>query len=265
MLKRIAELSARSGDTILDSFAGSGTTGHAVINLNREDGGNRKYILVEMGNYFDTVLKPRILKVIYSKDWRDGKPTSRDTGASHMLKYVTLEQYEDTLNNIAFTNRKEGQSAMDLYGDEYLLRYVLDFETRDSETLLNVEKMSAPFRYKLTLRDGEATRNLPVDLPETFAYLLGMRVKSRRAYHDGERRYLVYRGPTREWENVAVIWRDTEGWRKEDFERDRAFFQEQGMADGAQDVFVNGDSFIPDARPLEAAFKRLMLPELAGG
>jgi adenine-specific DNA-methyltransferase len=265
LLRRIAELSARSGDTILDSFAGSGTTGHAVINLNREDGGDRKYILVEMGNYFDTVLKPRILKVIYSKDWRDGKPKSRDTGTSHMLKYVTLEQYEDTLNNIAFTHEKEGTEAMELYGDEYLLRYVLDFETRDSETLLNVEKMSAPFRYKLTLRDGDKTRALPVDLPETFAYLLGMRVKSRKAYHDGERRYLVYRGPTREREDVAVIWRDTEGWSKEDLERDKAFFQEQGMADGAQDVFVNGDSFIPDARPLEAAFKRLMLPELAGG
>ena len=46
--------------TVLDYFAGSGTTGHAVINLNREDGGRRKFILVEMGEYFDTVLLPRI-------------------------------------------------------------------------------------------------------------------------------------------------------------------------------------------------------------
>ncbi len=246
---------------VFDFFAGSGTTGHAAIDLNREDGGNRKYILVEMGHYFDTVLKPRILKVIYSKDWKDGKPTSRDTGVGHMLKYVTLEQYEDTLNNIAFTNRKEGQSAMDLYGDEYLLRYALDFETRDSETLLNVEKMRSPFRYKLTLRDGDETRKMPVDLPETFTYLLGMRVKGRKVYHDGERRYLVYRGPTREREDVAVIWRDTEGWSKEDLERDKAFVEEQAMAAGAQDVFVNGDNLIPDARPLEATFKRLMLSE----
>jgi adenine-specific DNA-methyltransferase len=67
---------------ILDFFAGSGTTGHAVIDLNREDGGGRKYILVEMGEYFETVLKPRILKVIYSKDWKDGKPVSRE-GTSH--------------------------------------------------------------------------------------------------------------------------------------------------------------------------------------
>ena len=43
-------------------FAGSGTTGHAVIELNREDGGRRKFILVEMGDYFDTVLLPRLKK-----------------------------------------------------------------------------------------------------------------------------------------------------------------------------------------------------------
>lgn len=70
---------------IIDYFAGSGTTGHAVINLNKEDEGKRKYILCEMGEYFDTVTKPRIQKVIYSKDWKDGKPVSRE-GSSHCFK-----------------------------------------------------------------------------------------------------------------------------------------------------------------------------------
>jgi adenine-specific DNA-methyltransferase len=58
---------------VMDLFGGSGTTAHAAISLNREDDGNRKYVLAEMGDYFDTVLKPRIQKVIYSKDWKDGK------------------------------------------------------------------------------------------------------------------------------------------------------------------------------------------------
>ncbi len=53
---------------VLDYFAGSGTTAHAVIALNREDGGNRKYILVEMGDHFDTVMLPRIKKVIYAPE-----------------------------------------------------------------------------------------------------------------------------------------------------------------------------------------------------
>ena len=63
-------------DTVLDFFAGSGTTGHAVIDLNREDDLQRRFILVEMGDYFDTVLKPRVAKVVYSDSWKDGKPTA---------------------------------------------------------------------------------------------------------------------------------------------------------------------------------------------
>ena len=59
---------------ILDYFSGSGTTGHAVINMNREDSGSRKYILVEMGEYFTTLTKPRIQKAIYSRKWLNGKP-----------------------------------------------------------------------------------------------------------------------------------------------------------------------------------------------
>ncbi len=90
LIKYIQAISGVAGDGVtLDFFAGSGTTGHALIELNREDGGDRRYVLVEMGEYFESVLKPRILKVIYSKDWKDGKPVSRE-GASHALKYINL-------------------------------------------------------------------------------------------------------------------------------------------------------------------------------
>ncbi|MDP9481264.1 MAG: site-specific DNA-methyltransferase, partial [Actinomycetota bacterium] len=217
-----------------------------------------KYILVEMGEYFDTVLKPRILKVIYSKDWKDGKPVSRE-GTSHTVKYLKLESYEDALNNVAFTDEEAGQRALEAYGDDYLLRYMLDFETRGSDTLLNVGKLVAPFHYRLRLREGGETRELTVDLPETFAYLLGMRVRSRRAYLDDGRRYLVYRGSTPDREDVVVIWRETEGWGEEDYAREAAFVAETGMAEDAEEVFVNGDSLVPGARPLDGVFKRRML------
>ena len=95
-----------SGDMVLDYFAGSGTTAHAVINLNREDGGKRKYVLVEMGDYFHTVLLPRIKKVVYSKDWKDGKPVSRE-GVSHCFKYYALEQYEETLRNVHYQDGEQ--------------------------------------------------------------------------------------------------------------------------------------------------------------
>jgi adenine-specific DNA-methyltransferase len=57
---------SRPKAVVLDFFAGSGTTGHAVISLNRDTPGHRKFILVEIASYFDTVLLPRIKKVTFS-------------------------------------------------------------------------------------------------------------------------------------------------------------------------------------------------------
>lgn len=166
--------------TILDYFAGSGTTGHAVINLNREDGGKRKYILVEMGDYFDTVLKPRIAKVLYSKDWKDGKPTAHNTGISHCFKYIRLESYEDTLNNLCF-NDEPGKSTIlnnPSLKEDYMLHYMLDVETRGSQSLLNIDAFADPRSYTLKVKkpgtDEYVTRT--VDLIETFNYLIGLRV-----------------------------------------------------------------------------------------
>lgn len=53
-----------SDSIILDSFAGSGTTAHAVLNLNKQDGGNRKFILVEMEDYAETITAERVRRVI---------------------------------------------------------------------------------------------------------------------------------------------------------------------------------------------------------
>lgn len=170
-----------SKSRILDFFAGSGSTGHAVINLNREDGGQRKYILVEMGDYFDTVLKPRIAKVVYSENWKDGKPTARHTGISHCFKTIRLESYEDTLNNLRLDHnpqRKKAVAANPALKEDYMLRYLLDVETRGSQSLLNIDAFADPCRYTLEVKkpgtDEYATR--AVDLIETFNYLIGLRV-----------------------------------------------------------------------------------------
>ena len=101
-----AATSPDSGDWVFDYFAGSGTTGHAVIELNKDDGGDRRYVLVEMGDYFHTVLIPRLKKVIFSKDWKNGKPTSNH-GTSHAFKYYSLEQYEECLKNSRYKDSKQ--------------------------------------------------------------------------------------------------------------------------------------------------------------
>lgn len=260
LLCGVIRIAHPSSSLILDYFAGSGTTGHAVINLNREDGGRRKFILVEMGNQFDTVLLPRILKVAFTPEWKEGKPKRTATAeeaerSPRIVKVLRLESYEDALNNIDFDD-EIGQQALRF--DDYLLQYLLRWETRHSETLLNVAKLDKPFAYQLEIhRDGK-TRPQPVDLPETFNYLLGLAVRTRQVHDDAGRRYLVYRGVLRSGRAVAVIWRETAGWTGDDYARDRDFVAAQKLAADADDIFVNGDSFIPDAQALEGVFKARM-------
>ena len=244
---------------ILDYFAGSGTTGHAVINLNREDEGRRKFVLVEMGQYFDSVLLRRIKKITFAPEWKQGKPTRMATPKEaergpRIVKYLRLESYEDALNNIDF-DEASAQQTMRFH--EYLLKYMLKWETRRSETLLNVEKLSKPFSYLLNIHSDGQTRQKIADIPETFNYLIGLHVQTRHVHYDDDRRYLVYRGQIDE-RRVAVIWRETENWQKADFERDRDFVGKQKLTEDADDVYVNGDSFIREAKALEPLFKRRM-------
>lgn len=176
-------LSTNEESCVLDYFAGSGTTGHAVINLNREDGGSRKYILVEMGEYFDKATKPRIQKVVYASDWKDGKPKSRTTGVSHIMKYMRLESYEDALSNIEL--KKAG--GISLWGEDYLINYMLNMESRDS--LLSIDKFRSPFEYKMRITEKNECRERQVDVCETFNYLIGLKVMSQSVttYYSAEK------------------------------------------------------------------------------
>ena len=253
-----------SESIVLDYFAGSGTTGHALINLNREDGGERKFILVEMGEYFDTVLLPRIKKVTYTPEWKDGKPQRQATSeeaewSPRIVKYLRLESYEDALDSIAFDDAA-GQIRLAEASEEYLLKYMLDWETRDSDTLLNPAKLTSPFSYRLLVQVNGEKRERTVDLSETFNYLLGLKVSKREVFDDDGRRYLVFRGETRAapGRKVAVIQRETEGWTESDFVRDRDFVAQHNLGGEADTVYVNGDSAIPGAKPIEPMFKARM-------
>ena len=186
-----------SNSIILDYFAGSGTTGHAVINLNRQDNGNRKYILVEMGEYFSTVMLPRMKKVIYSTDWKNGKPQNRNTGVSHIMKYFTLESYEDALSNITLDDDKHELSLK--FGDEYMVRYMFDYEAKNS--MLNLDLFAMPFDYKLKINENNETKEKTADLCETFNYLVGLSVikQSTKEYFSADD------DPDGEYENAVRL------------------------------------------------------------
>ena len=219
-----------SSSIILDFFAGSGTTGHAVINLNREDieNGKRKYILVEMGEYFDTVTKPRIEKVIYSKDWKDGKPVSRE-GSSHIFKYIRLESYEDTLNNVEFS---KPLVVDDFLQNEYLTKYKIQKEAENSKIYLPAEVFYNPFEFQLKITRKNESRVQKIDLIETFNFLIGLKVNSIytkrynaefktmehgrlhadiKANNNGQYIFKIVEGSTLKGEKVLVIWRNIVG------------------------------------------------------
>ena len=250
----IAGMGEQKEGYILDFFAGSGTTAHAVININKTDNGVRKYLLAEMGNYFDVATRTRVEKAIYSEDWNDGKPTSRN-GVSQCFKYIRLEQYEDTLNNLEVN---DGFGKPD--NESYVLRYMLDTETRDS--LINTKDFVRPFDYTIkTTRDNELV-DTPVDLVDTFNYLIGLHVDSIHWHKDDN--ICVVEGTTHiEKEHALVIWRNQDVIKNDDL---NDFFRKQDYStlDREFDViYVNGDNTLPNLKSDEEHWKvRLIEQEL---
>ncbi len=72
LIEKIIEIATDKDSIILDSFAGSGTTAHAVLNLNKQDEGNRKFILVEMEDYAETITAERVKRVINGYSDKEG-------------------------------------------------------------------------------------------------------------------------------------------------------------------------------------------------
>ena len=246
-------INSRNG-AVLDYFAGSGTTGHAVINLNRKDGGKRKYILCEMGEYFDTVTKPRIQKVIYSKDWKDGKPVSRE-GSSHCFKYMRLEQYEDTLNNLTVQPVNISTDNADFYGG-YMLGYMLDIETRDS--LFNMKWFRNPWNMKLLITRQNETREEKIDVIETFNYLIGLNVISILYPRKG---ICTVEGVTRSGERTLVIWRDCDTVDNKTLDD---FFKKMNYSTRDTEfdrIYVNGDNNLENLRTDEEQWKVVLIEQ----
>jgi adenine-specific DNA-methyltransferase len=264
LIKLLIYVSSLKNDLILDFFAGSGTTAHAVMKLNKEDGGKRKFILVEMADYFDTIIIPRIKKIAYSFNWKDGKPSNTD-GIGVFFKYQYLEQYEDSLDNIEL---KENEKVQKLFEDKYLIKYFLNYETRESPYLLNIKLLKNPFDYKLKVNLSEVgePKETKIDIPETFNYLLGLKVKKIKVKINNERKYLFILGE-KEGKDIAVVWRDyNDNWGDNDFNKDKEFIIEELESWKPSVIYINGQSiltpncgnFTTEIRYIEPEFKRLM-------
>jgi adenine-specific DNA-methyltransferase len=165
LIKHLLKIGSSEDSLILDFFAGSGTTAHAVMKLNKEDGGKRKFILVEMGDHFNTVIIPRIKKVAYSFNWKEGKPQDAD-GIGIFLKYYELEQYEETLANTIYENH-----GLYNFGNKTLYeQYVF---MRDKKMLKTLE-----IDYENRKVNVDLNKIYPnIDIAETISNLTGKWIK----------------------------------------------------------------------------------------
>ena len=172
----------------LDFFAGSGTTGHAVLNLNKTDNGNRKFILVEMGDYFESTLKERIRRVMFSENWKDGKPDAKKKidGTVGIVKYQQLEQYEDVLNNLTTSPPNYNTKT------ELPVKYL--YRPEEQQTRLMMD-MRDPFSNRITY--GKDSREDYVDVLETYCYLKGLPVQRRLRFDLNDQVYRVVQSGTR--------------------------------------------------------------------
>jgi adenine-specific DNA-methyltransferase len=276
----------------LDCFAGSGTTGHAIINLNRADGSNRSFVLIEAEKYFDKVLLPRMRKASYAAEWSNARPSRRDGGVSFTWKYVRLESYEDALNNLLprRTSKQddllataEAQGA-DRLKEQYMLRYMLDVETRGSQSLLNVKAFEDPTSYKLKVKrpGSDESREVNVDLLETFNWLVGLTVQGIAAPQsftaefdrDPEGRLILkgrlhqdangpwwfrtVTGTTPDGRRSLIIWRKLTGNAEQENLVLDTWFTRAGYSakDSEFDlIYVNGDNNLENLKTVDETWK----------
>jgi len=114
---------------ILDSFAGSGTTAHAILNMNKHDGGNRKFILVEMEEYAETITAERVKRVMNGYGDKEGTGGSFDyyelgeslfledgnlnekVGIGKIRSYIWYSETQSPLSESEFTELQNEQNA----------------------------------------------------------------------------------------------------------------------------------------------------------
>lgn len=249
---------------ILDFFAWSWTTWHAVININREIEknwwtGDKKYILIEMGEYFNTATKPRIQKVIYSDDWMDGKPVSRK-GSSHAFKYLRLESYEDVLNNLKLQRSEVQQGVLfapenTAFREDYMLQYMLDTESRGS--ILSIDYFAHPFDFEMDITRNNETTRTRVDLVETFNYLIGLVVE-----HSYEARgYRVVKWRTLDGERILIVWRDFDKHSNEDLNNFLQRSTYNPLDTEFDRIYINGDNSVENMKTGEQTWKVILIEE----
>jgi adenine-specific DNA-methyltransferase len=129
LIQRVLELATKPDSIILDSFAGSGTTAHAVLEANKRDGGNRRFILVEMEEYADRLTAERVRRVMGGYDFTGTQKTEL---ARERLTWRAIENAEAIVHRV--------QGIENLHGHEYDR---ITKQVKDGELIVTGEKAVA--------------------------------------------------------------------------------------------------------------------------
>ena len=125
---------------ILDSFAGSGTTAHAVLNINKQDGGNRKFILVEMGDYAESITAERVRRVI--NGYGEGNKAVKGTGGG-----FSFYELGDALLINGMLNPNAAEEKIRAYVYYMETRCALPAASENEKYLLGVHENHAYYFY----------------------------------------------------------------------------------------------------------------------
>jgi adenine-specific DNA-methyltransferase len=127
-----------------------------------------------------------------------------------------------------------------------------------------------PFSYTLKVRLFEVSepQEVAVDIPETFNYLLGLKVKKIKARENNGKRYIFTLGE-KDGKNIVVVWREySDEWSEEDFKRDEEFVINEISQWNPDVIYINGkfaaSSSLGEVRYIEPEFERLLEGEDKG-
>jgi len=126
LIERILQISTDKNSIILDSFAGSGTTAHAVINLNNQDDGNRKFILIEMEEYAETITAERVKRVI-SSELKVMSEAEKTNNSQLITQNYSFDFYE-----LGLPIFKDDKNLNEEVGEQKIREYIYFTETRKS-------------------------------------------------------------------------------------------------------------------------------------
>lgn len=176
LIKRVLEIASDPDSIILDSFAGSGTTAHAVLNMNKEDGGHRKFILVEMGDYADSITAERVKRVIHGygegknavegtggdfsfyelgKPLFNGDNLNEDVGIDEIRKYVYFTDTKKPVENKTDEPMYLGTSVGSAYYFYYDKNYVTTLNREFLHTIRTKADAYVIYADLCTLSEGE--------------------------------------------------------------------------------------------------------------